>query len=79
MQRLTEAVEEQKRGQKDPEDEWDEHDYEKFMKESDARTAKYMELLDKYGDSEEAEEMIAGKWLAGGLDAGTGGGRGPAG
>ena len=65
MQRLTEAVEEQKRGQKDPEDEWDEHDYEKFMKESDARTAKYMELLDKYGDSEEAEEMIAREmgWL----------------
>jgi len=65
MQRLTEAVEEQKRGQKDPEDEWDEHDYEKFMKESDARTAKYMELLDKYGDSEEAEEKIAREmgWL----------------
>src|ERR1051326_9119921 len=29
------------------------------MKESDARTDKYMELLDKYGDSEEAEERIA--------------------
>lgn len=59
MQKISEAIENQKRGQKDPEEEWDEHDYEKFMKESDARTDKYMELLDKYGDSDEAEEKIA--------------------
>ena len=59
MQKLSAAIEEQQRGQKDPEEEWDEHDYEKFLKESDARTDKYMELLDKYGDSEEAEEKIA--------------------
>ena len=59
MQKLTEAIEQQQRGQKDPEEDWDEHDYEKFLKESDARTDKYMELLDKYGDSDEAEEKIA--------------------
>lgn len=60
MGRLTEAIEQQQRGQKDPEtEEWDEHDYEKFLKESDARTTKYGELLDKYGDSDEAEEKIA--------------------
>jgi hypothetical protein len=59
MQKLTEAVERQQRGQKDPEEEWNEHDYEKFLKESDARTTKYMELLDKYGDSDEAEAKIA--------------------
>jgi hypothetical protein len=59
MQKLSEAIEAQQRGQKDPEEEWDEHDYEKFLKESDARTDKYMELLDKYGDSDEAEEKIA--------------------
>jgi hypothetical protein len=59
MQKLTDAIEAQQRGQKDPEDQWDEHDYEKFLKESDARTTKYMELLDKYGDSDEAEEKIA--------------------
>jgi len=59
MNKLTEAIDEHHRGQKDPEEEWDEHDYEKFMKESDARTDKYMELLDKYGDSEEAEAKIA--------------------
>lgn len=65
MGKLTEAIEQQQRGQKDPEAEWDEHDYEKLMKESDARTDKYMELLEKYGDSEEAEEKIAKEmgWL----------------
>jgi hypothetical protein len=65
MRQLTEAIEQQKRGQKDPEAEWDEHDYEKLMKESDARTDKYLELLDKYGDSDEAEEKIAREmgWL----------------
>jgi hypothetical protein len=59
MQKLTEAIEHQKRGQKDPEAEWNEHDYEKFLKESDARTDKYGELLDKYGYSDEAHEKIA--------------------
>jgi len=57
--RLTEAIDQHKRGQKDPEEPWDEHDYEKFLKESDARTDKYAELLDKYGDSDEAEAKIA--------------------
>ena len=55
MGKLTEAVEQHQRGQKDPEEKWDEHDYEKFLKECDARTDKYIELLDKYGDSDEAE------------------------
>jgi hypothetical protein len=59
MQKLTEAIEQHQRGQKDPEAGWDEHDYEKFLKESDARTDKYLELLEKYGDSEEAEAIIA--------------------
>ncbi len=56
---LNEALEKQKRGQKNPEAEWDEHDYEKFMKECDARTDKYMELREKYGESDEAEAKIA--------------------
>ena len=59
MTRLTEAIEQHQRGQKDPEEEWDEHDYEKFMKEADARTDKYGELLDKYCTSDEAHEKIA--------------------
>ena len=58
MKRLTESIEQHQRGQKDPEEPWDEHDYEKFLKECDARTDKYMELLDKYGDSDEAEAKI---------------------
>jgi hypothetical protein len=56
---LSNAIEKHKRGQKSPEEEWDEHDYEKFLKEADARTDKYMELQEKYGDSDEAEEKIA--------------------
>ena len=56
---LDAAVEQPKKGAKDPEEDWDEHDYEKFLKESDARTDKYRELLEKYGDSDEAEEKIA--------------------
>src|SRR5438034_3534616 len=48
MGKLTGAIEQHQRGQKDPEADWDEHDYEKFLKESDARTDKYLELLDKY-------------------------------
>ena len=59
MRKLTEVIEKHQHGQKGPEEDWDEHDYEKFMKESDARTDKYMELLEKYGDSDEAEEKIA--------------------
>jgi hypothetical protein len=56
---LTRAIERHERDQKDSEKEWDEHDYERLLKESDARTEKYMELLDKYGESDEAEAKIA--------------------
>ncbi len=59
MGKLTKAIEQHQRGQKPHEEEWDEHDYEKFMKGCDARTDKYGELLDKYGDSDEAEAIIA--------------------
>ena len=56
---LTAAIEKHQHGQKDSEEPWDEHDYERSLKESDARTDKYMELLEKYGDSDEAETRIA--------------------
>jgi hypothetical protein len=59
VQGLDEALEAQSCGVKDPEEEWDEYDYERFMRESDARTDKYIELLEKYGDSDEAEKKIA--------------------
>jgi hypothetical protein len=58
-QRLTAAIERHQRGQKDPAEPWDEHDYERLLRESDARTDKYIELLEKYGDSDEAEAKIA--------------------
>jgi len=58
MQKLTEAIEQHEHGQKQPEEKLDEHDYERFLKESDARSEKYGELLDKYGHSDEAHEKI---------------------
>lgn len=59
MTRLTGAIEQHQRGQKPPDAPWDEHDYERLLRESDARTDKYMEVVDKYGDSDEriAHEM----------------------
>lgn len=70
MHRLTEAIEQHQRGRKDPEEEWDEHDYERFLKECDARTDKYMELLEKYGDTEDGEAKIAAEmgWSEEGTD-----------
>ena len=59
MKQLNENIEQHQRGQKPRDESWDEHDYEKFLRECDARTDKYMELLDKYGDSDEAEAQIA--------------------
>jgi hypothetical protein len=59
MKRLNAAVETHQRGKKDHEEPWDEHDYEKFLRECDARTDKYGELLDKYGDSAESAAKIA--------------------
>jgi hypothetical protein len=59
IRKLTGAIEHYQRGQKHPEAEWDEHDYEKLLKESDARTEKYSELLDMHGDSDEAKAKIA--------------------
>lgn len=58
MGRLTKAIEQEQQGQKDPDERWDEFDYEKFLKEADARNEKYRELLDKYGDSAEAQRKI---------------------
>ncbi len=71
MHKLGEALEAAKH--EPPEDkEWDEFDYEKFMRESDARTDKYMELLDKYADHPDQERLIAKEmgweWLEEALD-----------
>lgn len=38
---------------------WDEFDYEKFLRESDVRTDKYMELLDKYENHPDRDRLVA--------------------
>jgi len=56
--KLSEALATQKH--EPPEDkEWDEFDYEQFMREGDARTNKYMELLDKYMDHPNRDQIVA--------------------
>lgn len=37
---------------------WDEFDYEKLLRESDARTDKYSELLDRYMDHPDRDEIV---------------------
>lgn len=59
MQKLTEAVEAQRHQKPENIEDWDEFDYEKSLRESDAITDKYLELLQKYGDTPEAEALIA--------------------
>jgi hypothetical protein len=58
LQKLTDAVEKLKQGQPDADVEWDEHDYERFLKQCDASGDKYRELLEKYGGSAEGEAII---------------------
>ena len=72
MQKLSQALDSKKH--EVPEDkEWDEFDYEKFMRECDARTDKYAELLDKYMDHPDSDRIIAKEmgwtWLEEALDA----------
>lgn len=73
MQRLTDAVDRARHQGPEEAGDWDEFDYEKMMKECDARTDKYSELLDKYGHGEEAEKIIAREmgwtWLEESLEA----------
>jgi len=58
-QQLTDAVESQRHHGPENMEEWDEFDFEKSLRESDAITDKYMELLDKYGDTPESDDLIA--------------------
>lgn len=68
LERLTEEIDKHKI--EDHERKWDEHDYEKFFRECDARGEKYSELLEKYGDSPGAAEKIdeAMGWTGGDPD-----------
>ena len=38
---------------------WDEYDWERFLRQQDQRTEKYMELLEKYIDHPQRDEIIA--------------------
>jgi hypothetical protein len=44
---------------RDPERVWDEYDWERFLKQQDQKTEKYMELLEKYLDDPQRDEIIA--------------------
>ena len=38
---------------------WDEYDWERFLQQQDHKTEKYMELLEKYLDDPQRDEIIA--------------------
>jgi hypothetical protein len=44
---------------REPEQIWDEYDWERFLQQQDQRTEKYMELLEKYIDDPNRDEIIA--------------------
>lgn len=43
----------------DSERAWDEYDWERFLQQQDRKTEKYMELLEKYIDDPERDEIVA--------------------
>ena len=44
---------------REPERAWDEYDWERFLQQQDQKTEKYMELLEKYIDNPQRDEIIA--------------------
>jgi len=44
---------------REPERAWDEYDWERFLQQQDQKTEKYMELLEKYVDDPQRDEIIA--------------------
>src|SRR5438132_9052326 len=43
----------------DPERVWDEYDWERFLQQQDRKTERYMELLEKYIDDPNRDQIIA--------------------
>lgn len=43
----------------EPEQVWDEYDWERFLQQQDRKTERYMELLEKYIDDPDRDEIIA--------------------
>jgi hypothetical protein len=68
VERLTQALEAREHRGPESYEDWDEFDFERVLRESDARTDKLGELLDKFGDDAGAEERIAREmgWSASG-------------
>lgn len=75
LERLDQTLHAERADDFDPEDEkpLDEFGYEKFMRESDARTDKYMQLLEKYEGHPDQEKIVAREmgwtWLEEALEA----------
>src|SRR3954463_16656211 len=42
-----------------PEKVWDEHDWERFLQQQDRKTEKYMELLERFIDDPNRDQIIA--------------------
>ena len=42
-----------------PEQIWDEYDWERFLQQQDRKTERYMELLEKYIDEPDRDQLIA--------------------
>src|SRR5947199_5752478 len=49
----------------EPDNIWDEYDWERFLQQQDRKTEKYMELLEKYIDEPNRDQIIAREmgWL----------------
>jgi hypothetical protein len=45
--------------EREPDKTWDEYDWERFLRQQDQKTEKYMELLEKYLDHPRRDEIIA--------------------
>src|SRR5215217_1970146 len=43
----------------EPENVWDEYDWERFLQQQDRKTEKYMELLERYIDDPDRDQIIA--------------------
>src|SRR3954453_14928912 len=43
----------------EPDKIWDEHDWERFLQQQDRKTEKYMELLERYIDDPNRDQIIA--------------------
>src|SRR5437660_4015833 len=43
----------------EPEKVWDEYDWERFLQQQDRKTERYMELLEKYSDDPNRDQIIA--------------------